>query len=71
MRIIVHKEGVLRRFVMMVTALAASLPWEARVFAVLAAGLAVSAAVSVTGLYVCGGGMLVLACFVAIDRLDL
>lgn len=61
----------MRRFVMMVTALAASLPWEARVFAVLAAGLAASAAVSVAGMYVCGGGMLVLACFMVIDRLDL
>lgn len=61
----------MRRFVMMVTALAASLPWEARAFAALSAGLAVSAAVSVTGMYACGGGMLVLACFVAIGWLDL
>ena len=61
-----------RRFVMMVTALAASLPWEARAFAVLTAGLAVSVVVSVAaGMYVCGGGILVLACFVAVDRLNL
>lgn len=65
----------MRRFVMMVTALAASLrrytPWEARAFVVLAVGLAVSAAVSDVGMYVCGGCMLVLASFIAIDRLDL
>lgn len=62
----------MRRFVMMVTALAASLPWEVRTFVILAAGFAVAAAASgATGMYICGGGMLVLACFVVIDRLDL
>lgn len=68
----------MRQFVMMVTALAASLrrrlsgiPWEARVFAaLLAVGLAASS-VSVVGMYACGGGMLVLACFVVVDRLGL
>ncbi len=68
----------MRQFVMMVTALAASLrrrlagiPWEVRVFAALAVGLAISSSVSPLGVYVCGGGMLVLACFVAVDRLGL
>ncbi len=62
----------MRRFVMMVTALAAALPREARAFAGLAAGFAASAAVSsAAGMHICGGGMLVLACFMAIDRLDL
>jgi len=61
----------MRRLVMMVTGLAASLPWEARALAALTAGLVVSVAVSNIGMYVFGGCLLVLACFVAIDRLDL
>lgn len=68
----------MRRFVMMVTALAASLrgcasgvPWQAKVFAALAVGLAVSSVVFAAGMYVCGGGMLLLACFFAVDRLGL
>lgn len=62
----------MRRFVMMVTALAASLPREVRAFVPLAAGFAVSAAVSAAaGMYIFGGAMLALACFVVVDRLDL
>ena len=61
----------MKRFVMMVTALVASIPWEARLFAVLAFGFAVSAIVSVVGMYAFGVNILVLACFVVIDRLDL
>lgn len=56
---------------MMITALVASIPWEARLFVVLAFGFAVSAVVSVVGMYAFGVNILVLACFVVIDRLDL
>jgi len=61
----------MRRFVMMMTALASSLPWEVGVFTALSIALAVSAAISATAAYACAGGMLVLVCFVVIDRLDL
>jgi len=56
---------------MMVTALAAALPWEARVFAALTVGFAASAVFYTAGMTVCGGGILALACFVAVDKLDL
>lgn len=68
----VRRGWVMRRFVMMVTALVAPLPWEVRVFVPLAIGFAVSViAHAVVGMYIFGGAALVLASFVAVDRFDL